>query len=118
VREWKHWQGLRHWAALQLLFTDAGRTGRIRWTLDAHLEALGYGDRSRRDPRVRATVAAEVEADRRQQGVGEAEAVPQDDAYKDARQPVYDGEHGGVVDVRGLGGVVLKAEPHCARSDR
>jgi len=62
VREWKHWQGLRHWAALQLLFTDAGRTGRIRWTLDAHLEALGYGDRSRRDPRVRATVAAEVEA--------------------------------------------------------
>jgi len=62
VREWKHWQGLRHWAALQLLFTDAGRTGRIRWTLDAHLEALGYGDRSRRDPKVRATVAAEVEA--------------------------------------------------------
>lgn len=62
VREWKHWQGLRHWAALQLLFTDAGRTGRIRWTLEAHLDALGYGDRSRRDPRVRATVAAEVEA--------------------------------------------------------
>ena len=25
VREWKHWQGLRHWAALQLPFTDAGR---------------------------------------------------------------------------------------------
>ena len=62
VREWKHWQGLRHWAALQLLFTDAGRTGRIRWTLDAHMLALGYGDRSRRDPKVRATVAAEVEA--------------------------------------------------------
>ncbi len=62
VREWKHWQGLRHWAALQLLFTDAGRTGRIRWTLDAHLEALGYGDRSRRDPKVRSTVADEVEA--------------------------------------------------------
>ncbi len=62
VREWKHWQGLRHWAALQLLFTDAGRTGRIRWTLEAHLDALGYGERSRRDPKVRATVAAEVEA--------------------------------------------------------
>ncbi len=62
VREWKHWQGLRHWAALQLLFTDAGRTGRIRWTLDAHLDALGYGDRSRRDPKVRSTVASEVEA--------------------------------------------------------
>ncbi len=62
VREWKHWQGLRHWAALQLLFTDAGRTGRIRWTLEAHLDALGYGDRSRRDPKVRAMVAAEVDA--------------------------------------------------------
>lgn len=62
VREWKHWHGLRHWAALQLLFTDAGRTGRIRWTLEAHLDALGYADRSRRDPRVRSTVATEVEA--------------------------------------------------------
>jgi DNA-binding XRE family transcriptional regulator len=62
VREWKHWQGLRHWAALQLLFTDAGRTGRIRWTLDAHLDALGYGERSRRDAKVRALVAAEVDA--------------------------------------------------------
>ncbi|MEZ4409240.1 MAG: hypothetical protein R3A52_22640 [Polyangiales bacterium] len=62
VREWKHWQGLRHWAALQLLFTDAGRTGRVRWTLEAHMDALGYADRSRRDPRVRTTVAAEVEA--------------------------------------------------------
>jgi len=62
VREWKHWQGLRHWAALQLLFTDAGRTGRIRWRLEDHLSALGYGDRSRRDPKVRAMVAAEVEA--------------------------------------------------------
>lgn len=62
VREWKHWQGLRHWAALQLLFTDAGRTGRIRWRLEDHLAALGYADRSRRDPKVRSTVAAEVEA--------------------------------------------------------
>ncbi len=62
VREWKHWQGLRHWAALQLLFTDAGRTGRVRWRLEDHLAALGYADRSRRDPKVRATVAAEVEA--------------------------------------------------------
>lgn len=62
VREWKHWQGLRHWAALQLLFTDAGRTGRIRWRLEDHLAALGYADRSRRDPKVRTTVAAEVEA--------------------------------------------------------
>jgi hypothetical protein len=62
VREWKHWQGLRHWAALQLLFSDAGRTGRIRWTLESHLDALGYADRTRRDPNLRSTVASEVEA--------------------------------------------------------
>ena len=62
VREWKGWQGLRHWAALQLLFTEAGRTGHIRWTLEAHMEALGYKDRTRRDPAQRALVANEVEA--------------------------------------------------------
>lgn len=62
VREWQGWQGLRHWAGLQLLFTKAGRTGRVRWALESHLDALGYIDRSRRDPKVRATVASEVEA--------------------------------------------------------
>lgn len=62
VREWQGWQGLRHWAGLQLLFTKAGRTGRVRWALESHLDALGYIDRSRRDPKVRATVANEVEA--------------------------------------------------------
>jgi hypothetical protein len=45
-----------------VLFTDAGRTGRIRWTLEGHLDVLGYRDRARRDPKVRDTVAAEVEA--------------------------------------------------------
>lgn len=62
IKAWRSWQGLRHWAALQCLFTEAGRTGRIRWTLENHLDALGYADRSRRTPEVRATVAAEVEA--------------------------------------------------------
>jgi hypothetical protein len=62
IKAWRSWQGLRHWAALQCLFTEAGRTGRIRWTLENHLDALGYADRSRRTPELRATVAAEVEA--------------------------------------------------------
>lgn len=62
IKAWRSWQGLRHWAAMQCLFTEAGRTGRIRWTLENHLDALGYADRSRRTPELRATVAAEVEA--------------------------------------------------------
>ena len=62
IKAWRSWQGLRHWAALQCLFTEAGRTGRIRWSLEDHLDALGYADRSRRTPELRATVAAEVEA--------------------------------------------------------
>ena len=62
IKAWRSWQGLRHWAALRCLFTEAGRTGRIRWVLESHLDALGYADRSRRTPELCATVAAEVEA--------------------------------------------------------
>ncbi len=62
VREWRGWQGLRHWAALHRLLTLEGRTGFVRWKLDAHLDALGYSDRARRDPAVRKVVADEVEA--------------------------------------------------------
>jgi len=62
IKTWRSWQGLRHWAALQCLFTEAGRTGRIRWSLEHHLDALGYAYRSRRTPELRAMVAAEVEA--------------------------------------------------------
>ena len=40
----------------------ATRCDRIRWSLEDHLDALGYTDRSRRTPELRATVAAEVEA--------------------------------------------------------
>jgi hypothetical protein len=61
VRDWRGWEGLRHWAALQCLLTIAGRTGRIRWKLEDHMDALGYGERSRRDDNVRRAVADEVE---------------------------------------------------------
>ena len=56
------WKGLRHWAALQRLFSiEGGRQGWVRWTLDEHLDAMGYRDRSRRDPEVRMKSAREVE---------------------------------------------------------
>ena len=62
IRKWRSWHGLRHWAALQRLFTAAGRTGRIRWNLDGHMDALGLAARSRREPRIRKKIAHEVEA--------------------------------------------------------
>jgi hypothetical protein len=62
LREWRGWEGVRHWAALQRLFSvEGGRSGSVRWTLDAHLDALGYADRARRDPAIRKRVASEVE---------------------------------------------------------
>src|SRR6266545_474841 len=62
LREWRGWEGVRHWAALQRLFSiEGGRSGAVRWTLETHLEALGYADRARRDPEVRRRVASEVE---------------------------------------------------------
>ena len=61
-REWKRWHGLRVWAAILWLASKAGRTGSFVWKLDAHLAALGYSDRSRRDPHVRKRIASEVEA--------------------------------------------------------
>ena len=62
IRHWRSWHGLRHWAALQRLLTRAGRTGRIRWTLNDHMNALGLSARARREPRIRGKVALEVEA--------------------------------------------------------
>lgn len=56
-------KGLRHWAALLRLFSvEGGRSGTYRWLLDEHLVAMGYDERQRRDPSVRAEAAAEVEA--------------------------------------------------------
>lgn len=56
-------KGLRHWAALLRLFSvEGGRSGTYRWLLHEHLVAMGYDERQRRDPKVRAEAAAEVEA--------------------------------------------------------
>lgn len=54
-------KGLRHWAAIQVQATEAGRTGMFRWFLDRHLEVMGYDERQCRDPKVRAEAAREVE---------------------------------------------------------
>ena len=43
-------QGLRTWAALQVALSEDQRTGRARWTLDRHLEAIGMSPKRRRDP--------------------------------------------------------------------
>ena len=56
-------KGLRHWAALLRLFSvEGGRSGTYRWLLSEHLTAMGYDERQRRDPKVRAEAAREVEA--------------------------------------------------------
>jgi len=53
---------VRHWAALQALWSiQGGRQGWVRWTLDAHLSALGLDSDSQRRAAVRSNVAAEVE---------------------------------------------------------
>lgn len=61
-REWKKWHGLRVWAAILWQASQAGRTGAFVWRLEEHLKAMGYVERTRRNPKVRAKVAAEVEA--------------------------------------------------------
>ncbi len=55
-------EGLRHWAALLRLFSvEGGRSGSYRWLLDEHLVAMGYHERERARPEVRAKAAEMVE---------------------------------------------------------
>ena len=56
-------EGLRHWTALLKLWSvEGGRTGRVRWTLDEHLAALGYSGKTRRKPETRDRIAHMVES--------------------------------------------------------
>lgn len=56
-------KGLRHWCAIQrLLSVEGARQGWVRWSLDQHMEAMGYEERMRRDPAKRSEIAEEVEA--------------------------------------------------------
>lgn len=62
IREWRGPMGLRHWAAIQrLLSIEGGRQGWVRWTLEGHLQALGYSAQWCTQLETRARVAAEVE---------------------------------------------------------
>lgn len=61
VCDWRGWVGVRTWTALLKLFSEDGRNGRAVWTIDRHLEAMGYSERSRRDPAKRKAAAEEVE---------------------------------------------------------
>lgn len=62
LREVRGAKGLRNWCALQRLFSvEGGRLGWVRWTLDEHLTAMGYGKSTRLDPARCAEAAAEVE---------------------------------------------------------
>jgi len=55
-------EGVRSWAALlRLLSIEGGRAGWVRWTVDAHLEALGYTPSERRRLRTRDRMARMVE---------------------------------------------------------
>jgi len=61
LRKWRGPMGLRHWAALQRLWSVEGsRSGEVLWTLDAHLEALGYATPERTRLELRQRVAEEV----------------------------------------------------------
>jgi len=62
MREIHQAEGLRHWAAfLTLLSTDGGRQQWVRWTMDRHMEIMGYSKRTREDPDARARIAKLVE---------------------------------------------------------
>jgi hypothetical protein len=62
LRAWRGWEGLRHWAAVhRLLSIEGSRAGRVRWTLERHLDAIGASKRSREDQKFRARVGHEVE---------------------------------------------------------
>lgn len=62
LRMWRGWEGLRHWAAVhRLLSIEGARAGRVRWTLERHLDAIGASKRAREDPKFRARVGHEVE---------------------------------------------------------
>jgi hypothetical protein len=62
MRRLRDWEGLRHWAALLRQFSvEGGRQGWVRWTMQQHLDALGYAQRVREDPARLAQIAEQVE---------------------------------------------------------
>ncbi len=60
IREWRGWQGLRHWATFQSLLTANGRLGWVRWTVDDHLRAQNLSPERCRRRSVRRAAAEMV----------------------------------------------------------
>ena len=54
-------KGLQHWAGFQAQLSEQGGTGRLVWSLDRHLEVMGYTAGRRRNPKTRREAAAEAE---------------------------------------------------------
>lgn len=62
LRQLQGWKGLRNWAALQRLLSIEGeRMGWVRWTMDDHMIALGYGQRAKDDTAKRDDIAKQIE---------------------------------------------------------
>lgn len=63
VRKARGHEGLRHWATvLYLMSVKGGRTGRIVWTVNDHMDAMGYSRDATRDKTTRQRIAREVAA--------------------------------------------------------
>lgn len=63
LRDMRGWRALRHWAALlRLLSVEGHRRGWVRWTLDAHLDAMNIPAANRRNATVRQNAIQQVEA--------------------------------------------------------
>jgi DNA-binding XRE family transcriptional regulator len=62
LQDWKGPVGLRHWAAVQRLFSIEGaREGKVKWTMERHLDAMGAPQKSRDDAQFRRDVGNIVE---------------------------------------------------------
>jgi hypothetical protein len=62
LNTWKGPAGLRHWAAvLRLLSIEGAREGRVRWTMERHLDAIGASEDTRHDPKALAEIGGIVE---------------------------------------------------------
>ena len=61
LRRWRSWEGLRHWITFQSLLTANKRLGWVRWTVQAHLEAMNLSKEWCRRLEVRRGAAEMVE---------------------------------------------------------
>jgi len=62
IKQWRSAFGLRNWIALQKLLSDAGRSGKVFWRVEDHLDALGLSSSWRSRPENRNRVIDEVRA--------------------------------------------------------